>query len=152
MAMSKFSLSIIPRKFNKKVSVADIKQYLVDEFDNSKKLQNNIYVLQDELKKSKEYEAKYELSLITLDEYKSRMKSTVDRNKQLEEQIKVFQNTIKEKTYEISNLKLENRKMEHHIKNIEKDIKKNIIKEFKEKANNLKGHIKKDDVMKLFRL
>lgn len=149
--MSKFSLSIIPRKFNKKVSVADIKQYLVDEFDNSKKLQNNIYVLQDELKKSKEYEAKYELSLITLDEYKSRMKSTVDRNKQLEEQIKVFQNTIKEKTYEISNLKLENKKMEQHIKNIEKDVKKDIINEFKEKVKNLKGHIKKDDVLKLFK-
>lgn len=149
--MSKFSLSIIPRKFNKKVSVADIKQYLVDEFDNSNKLQKDIYKLQDELKKAKEYEVKYELSLATLDEYKNRKKTVEDRNKQLEEQIKTFQNTIKEKTYEINNLKLENRKMEQHIKNIEKDTKKNIIKEFKEKANNLKGHIKKDDVLRLFK-
>lgn len=149
--MNKFSLSILPKKFTKKVSVADIKQYLVDEFDNSNKLQKDIYKLQDELKRAKEYEVKYELSLTTLDEYKNRKKTVEDRNKQLENQIKTFQNTIKEKTYEINNLKLENKKMENHIKNIEKDIKKDIIKEYKEKVNNLKGHIKKDDVLKLFK-
>ena len=58
-------LNIIPVKFNKKISVADIKQYLVDEFDNNKKLQNQVYDLQDKLKVSKEYEDKYELSLTT---------------------------------------------------------------------------------------
>ena len=40
--------------------------------------------------------------------------------------------------------------MEKHINNIEKDIKKEIINEFKEKVSELKGHIKKDDVLKLF--
>ncbi len=149
--MKKFNLNIIPRKFNKKVSVADIKQYLVDEFDNNKKQQNEIYALQDELKKYKEYEIKYELSLITLDEDKRRLKETKDRNKQLEFQIRTFQNTIKEKTYEINDLKLENKKMENYIKNIEKNIRKDFTKEFKEKINNLKGHIKKDDVLKLLK-
>lgn len=149
--MNKFGLSIVPKKFTKKVSVADIKQYLVDEFDNNKQLQNNVYKLQDELKKAKEYEVKYELSLTTLEEFKTRVEDVKKRNKQLEEQIKVFQNTIKEKTYEISDLKLENKKMEKHIKNIEKDIRKEIIKEFKEKVNDLKGHIKKSDLLNLFK-
>lgn len=149
--MNKFGLSIVPKKFTKKVSVADIKQYLVDEFNNNKSLQNNVYKLQDELKKAKEYEVKYELSLTTLEEFKTRVENGKTRNKQLEKQIKVFQNTIKEQTYKISDLKLENKKMENHIKNIEKDIKKDIIKEYKEKVNNLKGHIKKDDVLKLFK-
>lgn len=142
--------SIVP-KYKKKVSIADIKQYLVDEFDNNKKLQNNVYQLQDELKKAKEYEVKYSLSLITLEEYKKRVESVKDRNKQLEEQIKTLQEIIKQNTYEISDVKLENKKMEKHINNIEKDIRKEIIKEFKEKISELKGHIKKDDVLRIFK-
>lgn len=142
--------SIVP-KYKKKVSVADIKQYLVDEFENNKELQNNVYDLQDELKKAKEYEVKYSLSLITLEEYKKRVESVKDRNKQLEEQIKTLQEIIKQNTYEISDVKLENKKMEKHINNIEKDIRKEIIKEFKEKISELKGHIKKDDVLRIFK-
>lgn len=149
--MNKFNLSIMSKRFNKKVSVADIKQYLVDEFENNKNLQNDIYKLQDQLKIAKEYEVKYTLSLTTLDEYKNRMELTKSRNKELEKQIETLQNTIKEKTYVISNLKLENQKMEKHIKNIERDIRKDIISEFKEKVNSLTGHIKKDDILKLFR-
>ena len=41
--------------------------------------------------------------------------------------------------------------MENHINNIEKDIKKEIINELKEEVNELKGHIKKDDILKLFK-
>lgn len=142
--------NIVP-KYKKKVSIADIKQYLVDEFDTNKNLQNSVYQLQDELKKAKEYEVKYSLSLTTLEEYKNRVDRVKDRNKQLEEQIEMLQETIKKKTYEISDIKLENKKIEKHIKNIEKDIKKEIINEFKEKVSELKGHIKKDDVLKLFK-
>ena len=149
--MNKFSLSIIPKKFNKKVSVADIKQYLVDELNDNRKQQKQIYVLQDELKKAKEYEVKYNLSLVTLDEYKKRVQEGKDRIKELESQIKTFQNTIKEKTYEINSLQLENKKMEKYCQNIEKEDKKKFIKEYKEKINNLKGHIKKDELLKLFR-
>lgn len=142
--------SIVP-KYKKKVSVADIKQYLVEEFDNNKRLQNNVYQLQDELKKAKEYEVKYNLSLTTLEEYKERVVSVKERNKQLEEQIKTLQETIKQDKYEVSDLKLENKKMEKHINNIEKDIRKEIINEYKEKVNQLKGHIKKDDILKILR-
>lgn len=142
--------NIVP-KYKKKVSVADIKQYLVDEFDNSKKLQNEVYHLQDELKKSKEYEVKYNLSLVTLDNYKERVTNVNERNKQLESQIKSFQNTIKQDKYEIADLKLENKKMEKHINNIEKDIRKDIIKEYREKIAELKGHITKANILTLLK-
>ena len=142
--------NIVP-KYKKKVSVADIKQYLVDEFDNSKKLQNEVYHLQDELKKAKEYEVKYNLSLVTLDNYKERVTNVNERNKQLESQIKNFQNTIKQDKYEIADLKLENKKMEKHINNIEKDIRKDIIKEYREKIAELKGHITKANILTLLK-
>ena len=142
--------NIIP-KYKKKVSVADIKQYLVEEFDNNKKLQNSVYQLQDELKKTKEYEVKYNLSLTTLEEFKNRITDVKDRNKQLEEQIEKLQETIKQDKYKISDLKLENQKMEKHINNIEKDIKKEIINEYKEKINNFKGHISKEKIINLIK-
>ena len=142
--------SLVP-KYKRKVSVADIKQHLVDEFDNNRKLQNQVYNLEDELKKTKEYEVKYELSLTTLEEYKKRITSKEDRNKQLESQIKTLQETIKKNVYEYNDLKIENEKMKKHIKDIEKDIRKEIIKEYKGKANELKGHITKAMVLGLFK-
>lgn len=142
--------NIVP-KYKKKVSVADIKQYLVDEFDNSKKLQNEVYHLQDELKKAKEYEVKYNLSLVTLDNYKERVTNVNERNKQLESQIKSFQNTIKQDKYEIADLKLENKKMEKYINNIEKNIRKDIIKEYRKKIAELKGHITKANILTLLK-
>lgn len=142
---------IIPKKFTKKVSIADIKQYLVDEFDNNKKLQNEVYKLQDQLKIAKEYEVKYELSLTTLEEFKNRKNSVDDRNKELEVQIKELQNKIKEEIYKQNDLKIENKKMNDYIKNIEKNIKKDIKTKYKEKINNLKGDIKKEDILKLFK-
>jgi hypothetical protein len=41
--------------------------------------------------------------------------------------------------------------MEKHIKDIEKDIRKEIIKEYKGKANELKGRITKAMVLGLFK-
>ena len=147
--MNKFSLSIIPKKYKKVVSMADIKQYLVEEFDNNKKMQNEIYKLQDELKLAKEFEVKYNLSLVTLDEFKRRLEDKADRTQQLNDQIKVLQETIKKQKYEINDLKLENKKMEKYINNIEQNIRKDIKKEYKEKINNLKGHLKKEELLKL---
>lgn len=148
--MKKFDLAIIPKKYKKKVSIADIKQYLVDEFENNKKMQNEIYKLQDELKVAKEFEAKYTLTLTTLEEYKERLKDKNNRNSQLNEQIKMLQETIKNQKYEINDLTLENKKMEKHINNIKKDVIKEVKEEYKEKIINLKGHIKKEDILKLF--
>lgn len=102
-------------------------------------------------RKKKEYEVKYNLSLVTLDNYKERVTNVNERNKQLESQIKSFQNTIKQDKYEIADLKLENKKMEKHINNIEKDIRKDIIKEYREKIIELKGHITKANILTLLK-
>lgn len=69
--------NIIPKK---KVTVADIKQYLVDEFQNTNKQQKEIDELKDKIKKSLEIELKYETTLVTLDEYKNRLE---EREKEL---------------------------------------------------------------------
>ena len=41
--------------------------------------------------------------------------------------------------------------MEKHINNIEKDIRKDIIKEYREKIAELKGHITKANILTLLK-
>lgn len=127
--MNKFNL--ISKKFNKKISVSDIKQYLVEEFNINNELQNQVYNLQDELKVAKEYEVKYNSSLATLDEYKSRIEKAHERNKHLENQIEKLQKTIKEQSYEIANLKLENKKYKELTDRINQFIKNNEYFDYK---------------------
>lgn len=145
--MNKFSL--IPKKFNKKVSVADIKQYLVDEFKTSNDLQKQVYSLEDKLNEAKKIEAEYELTLTTLDEYKNRIEKIKERNNDLENQIKDLQKNIKNKSSEIANLTLENKKMENYTRDIKENLRKEFIQEYKNKVGNLKGHIKKEDLLKM---
>lgn len=145
--MNKFSL--IPKKFNKKVSVADIKQYLVDEFKTSNDLQKQVYSLEDKLNEAKKIEAEYELTLTTLDEYKNRIEKIKERNNDLENQIKDLQKNIKNKSSEIANLTLENKKMENYTRDIKENLRKEFIQEYKNKVSNLKGHIKKDDLLNM---
>lgn len=57
------------------VQVRDIKQYLVDEYDRAKKLEERNEYLRSEVEKAKELQLKYDASLVLLDEYKGRLES-----------------------------------------------------------------------------
>lgn len=141
----------ILKKFNRKVSVADIKQYLVDEFDNNKNLQKQVYTLQDNLKIAKEYEVKYNLTLVTLDEFKKRIEDTKNRNTELEKQIKTLQDKIKEQVYTINDLKLKDKKVGQYLNDVKKNVRKEIINEYKEQIKQFKGHLKKEDILKILK-
>lgn len=67
-----------------------------------------------------------------------------------EEELKVVIKLF-EKNNKIAGLKLENKKMEKYINNIEKNIRKDIIKEYREKIAELKGHITKANILTLLK-
>ncbi len=140
----------IVSKYKKNISVDDMKEYLVKEFNENKKLQKEIYQLQDELTGLKEYEKKYNLSLVALEEYKEKVQDKERRNEQLTTQISNLQDKIKQNTNEICDLTLEDKRNKKYIENMKPDVRKEVIDEFKEKINELKGHIKKDDILRLF--
>ena len=153
----KFGLSL-----KKKVSVNDIKQYLVDEFENTKSLQNQVYDLQDKIKKCAETQLKYDTTLLTLDEYKKRLEEKDRRIKSLDRDIEDYERQIKninsakndeilkykklEKMYDELKSKF-NSKLEKEIKNKTLSYKEDII----EKVNNLKGRISKQQIIDLLR-
>lgn len=142
---------IIPRK---KISIPDIKQYLVDEFNNTNQLQKQVYKLQDDLKKCAETEVKYEATLLTLDEYINRIKEKEERIKKLDDDIKQLQ----EKLNEERNLKnekiLEYKKLNTMYDKLNSELDKEsnnkaklIIKEKINIISNLKGVISKQKII-----
>lgn len=153
----KFNLSIIPKK---KVSVSDIKQYLVDEYKNNNELQKQIYKLKDELKEKVTIQIKYETALVTLDEFKQRLKTKNERINELDSQIKVLNQKIKTITDERNSKILDYKKLNKMYDNLNTKFDKAVAKEldirFKtfitskiDKVNNLKGHIKKEDIVQI---
>lgn len=153
----KFNLSIIPKK---KVSVSDIKQYLVDEYKNNDELQKQIYKLKDELKEKVTIQIKYETALVTLDEFKQRLKTKNERINELDSQIKVLNRKIKTITDERNSKILDYKKLNKMYDNLNTKFDKAVAKEldirFKtfitskiDKVNNLKGHIKKEDIVQI---
>ena len=153
----KFGLSL-----KKKVSVNDIKQYLVDEFENTKSLQNQVYDLQDKIKKCAETQLKYDTTLLTLDEYKKRLEEKDRRIKSLDRDIEDYERQIKninsakndeilkykklEKMYDELKSKFD-LKLEKELKNKTLSYREDVI----EKVNNLKGRISKQQIIDLLR-
>lgn len=153
----KFNLSIIPKK---KVSVSDINQYLVDEYKNNNELQKQIYKLKDELKEKVTIQIKYETALVTLEEFKQRLKTKNERINELDSQIKVLNQKIKTITDERNSNILNYKKLNKMYDALKTKFDKEVIKEanikFKtfitskiDEVNNLKGHVKKEDILQI---
>ena len=153
----KFNLGIIPKK---KVAVSDIKQYLVDEYKNSNNLQKQIYKLKDELKEKVTVQIKYEATLVTLDEFKQRLKTKDERIKELDNQIKALNQKIKMVTDERNSKILDYKKLNKMYDGLKTKFDKEVIKEsnikFKtfitskiNEVNNIKGHVKKEDILQI---
>ena len=151
--------SIIPKK---KVSVSDIKQYLVDEYKNNEKQQKEIYKLQDELKDKVKIQIKYETALVTLDEYKKRLEDRDSRIDTLNKQIKSLNNEIKQEMDSKNTKIIEYKKLEKLYNDLKSNFNDKLKKELKLKQkdyieekinqlNSIKGHLKKEDIIKLLR-
>ena len=87
-------MNLVP-KFNKSIKVADIKQYLVDEFQKTNEQQKEIERLKDGVKEAVEIELKYNTTLVTLDEYKKRLEDRERRISKLEQDIEYLENKLK---------------------------------------------------------
>lgn len=160
--------SIVPKK---KVTVADIKQYLVDEFKKTNDQTLEIEKLKDQLKKALEIELKYNTSLVTLDEYKRRLEEREKRILKLEKDIQILENKVRKenelKNDEILKYKKLNslydelkksfdKKVDDKFKSLKSEMakqsyldKKNLIKRKIEKISELKGNVSKSKIIEI---
>lgn len=122
-------------KYTRKVKVADIKQYLVDEYKLTNKLNKENKDLRKELEKAKEVGQKYDLALVTLDEYKNRIKDKDSDIKELKNSINELKNEINDYKSKINDMVIKERQIQKDI-----DIREN---EAKKKLETVKSEVKK---------
>lgn len=106
-------------EYSKKVKVADIKKYLADEYKLTDKLNKENKELRKQLDEADITRQKYELTLITLDEYTKRLK---EKDKTIDELLKDKENLKEEKQKifdENNDLKIRYRDFEKKIKETE---------------------------------
>lgn len=136
-------------KYTKKVRVSDIKTYLVDEYKLTKSLDKENKELRKRIENAEVINQKYDVALITLDEYKQRLKDKNSEITDLENKIKKMKEEIKLITSERNDLKLKSKKFNLEIEKIKKDGCKEYKKELKREITNLKGHISKDTILNI---
>ncbi len=131
------------------VSVPDIKEYLVNEYERVEKLRRKNEDLESQLEDARELKYKYDAALVTLDEYKKRLEraeQALDRERQKVEDARKETATIKDanNSYKI---------MLHDAALTKEEIADEIVVEFKsclaENFNKIKGNLSRSMVAKI---
>lgn len=88
------------------VQVRDIKQYLVDEYERSRRLYEENEYLRNQLDKTEETKTKYDATLVTLDEYKNRLESKEKTIKNRESTIASMRDQIRTLQEQLNDYKI----------------------------------------------
>ena len=147
---------LIPKKQEsvKEVKVPDLKQYLVNGYEEIRQVKKENIELENQLEEEKKNKQLYEGTLVTLSEFQQ-------RDKDNKNEINRLKNKIKEKEQEINNInsqlntykirQIEYDKREKNLKNeINENVKRkiNILKDnICNKIKNTKGNLSKDKVI-----
>ena len=146
---------LIPKKENvKEIKVPDLKQYLVNGYEEIRQVKKENIELENQLEEEKKNKQLYEGALVTLSEFRQ-------RDKDNKNEINRLKNKIKEKEQEINNInsqlntykirQIEYDKREKNLKNeINENVKRkiNILKDnICNKIKNTKGNLSKDKVI-----
>lgn len=140
----------------RKIAIPDLKQHMIESYEETRKLKLEKNELKEELESAKEYKTLYETSLVALNEFKIRD----DENKKLQEKT---ENIIKEKENEIQLLKEQlndyiiietetNKKIEN-IEQIKKESNILAVNKYKDnlilEINNTRGTISKSKLFSI---
>lgn len=131
------------------VTVPDIKQYLVDEYERSRALQLTNEGLEQQLEEAKAIQLKYDAALVTLDEYSRRIKSSESSVTREKEKTAKMQRDLDKMRDNVNSYKIQLSRAAI----TKEEMKEEIIEEFKfellEKINNHKGNLSKKIVCEL---
>lgn len=140
----------------RKISVPDLKQYLVDGYSEIRNVKKEREELKDKLENALKYKELYEASLVTTNEFKKRDEENQIKIKKLEEQkeLKIQENyKLKEiiNDYKILEKQIQEReeKIESEINKAEKIAKKLLKEKIIKEISNIKGNISKSKLFDL---
>lgn len=131
------------------VSIPDIKEYLVNEYERVDKLRQKNEYLELQLEQARETKYKYDAALVTLDEYKKRLEraeQSLEREKQKVEDARKETAKVKD---EINSYKI----LLHDAALTKEAITEEIVCEFRstliENFNRIKGNLSRRIVAKI---
>ena len=131
------------------VSVPDIKEYLVKEYQRVENLKLKLEECENKLEEASEVEHKYKATLVTLDEYSKRLKHS-------EELIEKEKQKVQDARREVANIRDELNSykiMLHDAALTKEEIQGEIVFEFKnnlvENLNKVKGNLSRMIVAKI---
>lgn len=140
----------------RKITVPDLKQYLINGYDEIREVKKEKEKLKNDLEKAKTYEDLYNATLVTLEEFRKRDEENKTNLRKLEYKINEKENEIsnlKEQVNTYRILEIETNKKIENIEKIKKEEKSNGIKEYKEKLiqeiTNTKGNISKSKLFSI---
>ena len=146
---------LIPKKENvKEIKVPDLKQYLVNGYEEIRQVKKENIELENQLEEEKKNKQLYEGALVTLSEFQQ-------RDKDNKNEINRLKNKIKEKEQEINNInsqlntyKIKQIEYDKREKNLKNEINENVktkIDILKDnicnKIKNTKGNLSKDKII-----
>lgn len=138
----------------RKIAVPDLKQYLINGYNEIREVRKEKEELKNELENEKKYKELYDATLVTLNEFKTRdeenKKIQIKMDKEIiEKEIKIAD--LKEEVNNYKILETETNKKIENIEKIKQEEKNNGIKEYKQKLieeiNNTKGTISKSKLI-----
>lgn len=140
----------------RKIAVPDLKQYLIEGYEEIREVKKQKEDLKEELENAKKYKELYDATLITLNEFKTRDEENkeiqIKMDKEIiEKEIKITDLKEEVNTYKI--LETETNKKIENIEKIKQEERNNAIKEYQEKLieeiNNTKGPISKSKLISI---
>ena len=138
----------------RKIAIPDLKQYLINGYEEIREVKKQREDLKEELEKTKKYKDLYDATLVTLNEFKRRdeenKKAQIKMEKDINEK-EIRMSALKEQVNTYKILEIETNKKIENIEKLKQEEKNNGIKEYKEKLieeiNNTKGTIGKSKLI-----
>ena len=131
------------------VQVRDIKQYLVDEYDRAKKLEERNNYLRHELDLAEELKLKYDASLVLLDEYKARLESYEKKFSEKDKEIEKYQENFRKAKEEVNDYKITLSRTALTKDEIKAEVVSEIKADIIRRIQNHKGNLSKASAIEL---
>lgn len=128
------------------IPVRDLKEYLVKDFEQIKENEEEISNLKERIDMLEEIEAKYKFTLITLEEFDSRVAREKEKAIKLEDKNNSLKEEIKKLEEQKNNCIIRERQALEKINNVKDTILAEYKKDLKEIINKTKGTLSKKKV------
>lgn len=131
------------------IKVIDLKQYLVNGYNEIRQVKQKLEEKEEELEKEKLYKIKYDATLVTLDEFKNRDDENKEKIKKIEQKIIEKNEEIYELNSKLNSLIISERENKKKYDNQYVIVKQELLEKMKTKLENKKGNLSRKEFLKM---